>query len=226
LQMMEHAGRSLAEVALQTLAEVALRVLGRPAKQSRVVVLAGTGGNGGGGICAARHLVPRVGEVRLCVTDPDALTGAPRAQWETYQISHGWKVDPSKLDDLGIDLVIDAVLGYGLVDAPRGKAREMIEWANDTPAPVVSLDLPSGIDADTGEMPGVAIRPRATLTLALPKAGLARAEVGELWLADLGIPGAIYRRVGVEYRSPFGSEFIVPLVRGPRGPGDMRPGAR
>lgn len=59
------------------------------------------------------------------------------------------------------------------------------------------LDVPSGLDSSTGEAPGVYVRATATMTLALPKAGLDVGAVGLLWLADIGIPREVYRRVGV-----------------------------
>jgi len=87
----------------------------------------------------------------------------------------------------------------------------LICWANTTRAPIISLDVPSGLDSTTGATPGEFIRPSRTMTLALPKSGLAKAEVGELILADIGIPEETYRRIGVPYASPFGNRFRVPL---------------
>lgn len=206
LQMMEHAGRSLAELVLALL-EV-------DASEARVVVLAGTGGNGGGGICAARHLSLRVGDVVLCVSDRERLSEAARVQLDTFRHAEGQIIAPGRLDRVRPDLVVDAVLGYGLEGAPRRVARELIEWSGSSGAPVVSLDIPSGVDSDTGAAPGVFTRPVATLTLALPKIGLAHAETGDLWLADLGIPVDVYRRVGIDDQAPFGTRFRLPLVRG------------
>ena len=108
-------------------------------------------------------------------------------------------------------LVINALVGYGLVDAPRGPIARAIQWINACDALVLSLDVPSGVDATTGGTPGDAVRPHATLTLALPKTGLASADSGVLWLADLGIPAAVYRRIGLNVPRIFGSAFRVPL---------------
>ena len=119
----------------------------------------------------------------------------------------------SALNELRPGLVVDAILGYGLQGAPRGRTRELIEWAVASPAPVLSLDIPSGVDPDSGANAGVVVRPHATLTLALPKTGLVVAETGELWLADLGIPSEVCRRIGLQYESPFGDRFLVPLRR-------------
>jgi NAD(P)H-hydrate epimerase len=80
-------------------------------------------------------------------------------------------------------------------------------------ARIVSLDLPSGVDADSGDTPGVFLSAEATLTLHLPKPGLASPTAGALWVADLGIPAEVTRRVGIEPRG-YGLDFVAPLERG------------
>jgi NAD(P)H-hydrate epimerase len=91
---------------------------------------------------------------------------------------------------------VDGVIGYSLKGSPRGAAAELIRWANAQDAPVLALDIPSGIDAATGNGFDPAIRASATLTLALPKEGLrapgAERYVGELYLADIGVPPSLY----------------------------------
>lgn len=89
------------------------------------------------------------------------------------------------------DLIIDGIIGYNLQGSPRGNAAAMIKWANVQSAPVLALDVPSGLDAETGEIHLPVIKATATLTLALPKIGLkssASDVVGELYLADIGVP--------------------------------------
>ena len=108
-------------------------------------------------------------------------------------------------------LVIDAVVGYSLRDAPRGPVMALIRAAQAASGPVLSLDVPSGVDADSGETLGVAVRPAATLTLALPKRGLRAENAGELWLADLGIPPGVYARAGLAFEPPFGAASRVRL---------------
>ena len=94
------------------------------------------------------------------------------------------------------DLVIDGLIGYSLRGAPRGATADLIRWANAQGSPVLSLDVPSGVDAGSGEVFDPAIRAAATLTLALPKTGLrspdAEGCVGELYLADIGVPPSLY----------------------------------
>jgi hypothetical protein len=81
---------------------------------------------------------------------------------------------------------------------PHGVAAELIRWMSSRTAPVVSLGVPSGVDSTTGTAPGAYVRATTTMTLAFPKTGLDADPVGELWLADIGIPREVYRRVGVQ----------------------------
>lgn len=205
LQMMENAGRNLASLGVEMLGEGWTHV--------EIVVLAGTGGNGGGGICAARHLANHGGQVTLLVTDLDRLSAVPAQQWETYRATGGRLAEIGDLPSLRPALVIDAVLGYSLQGAPHGIAAELIEWMSLGDAPVLSLDVPSGIDSTTGEAPGAHVRATTTMTLALPKTGLFVEAVGELWLADLGIPRGVLEQSGV--RTPpeelFASGYRVRL---------------
>lgn len=202
-QMMENAGRHLACQAIE--------LLGDTWQETPIVVLAGTGGNGGGGICAARHLANRGAQVKLCLTAPERLREVPKWQFHIFQSTPGQTVSMDDLPNLAqslaqpLGLIIDALIGYSLQAAPRGAARDLIQWANAETVPILSLDVPSGVDSTTGETPGVHIRPRQTLTLALPKTGLLPTKTGDLWLADLGIPAGTYGRetLKIEYQSPF-----------------------
>src|SRR5438876_1895404 len=202
-QMMENAGRNLAEMALESLGEAWQR--------ARIVVLAGTGGNGGGGITAARHLANRGARVELCMALPDKLSEVTGWQRKIFQSTSGKEADFRSLDGKSVGLVLDALSGYGLESAPQGVFAELIRWANGTGAPIISLDVPSGMDSTTGQTPGEFIRSTWTMTLALPKLGLAQPEAGETVLADIGIPEETFRRIGVKYVSPFGNRFRVPL---------------
>lgn len=200
-QMMENAGRNLAEMAIQ--------IWGRRWDRSTVVVLAGGGGNGGGGICAARHLANRNIDVRLCLANPDRMSDVTAYQHKIYQNSGGREIDGSDLERLYPDLIIDALIGYSLRGAPTGAAAEFIRWANQNDAPVLALDVPSGLDVTSGDTPGVHIQPKWTMTLALPKTGLLPQKTGDLWLADIGIPVAVYRQLDIDYNPPFGKRFRV-----------------
>ena len=190
VQMMENAGRQLAVLARDRFLE------GDPANK-RVLVLAGSGRNGGGALVSARNLHNWGAEIEIFLTRPlSDLKGVVQKQAGILQamgIQLQTASDLRQVSDL--DLVIDGIIGYSLQGAPRGAAAEMIGWANRCDNPVLSLDIPSGLDAETGEIHSPAIRAAATMTLALPKIGLRkpRAEVvGELYLADIGVPPELY----------------------------------
>jgi len=107
--------------------------------------------------------------------------------------------------------VLHAVFGYGLRSAPRGASGDVINWVNENSAPVLALDIPSGLDATSGEAHGIFISARWTVTLALPKTGLKSDRTGELFLADIGIPAETYRRMGLKYRDPFQNRYWMTL---------------
>jgi NAD(P)H-hydrate epimerase len=210
-QMMENAGRNLA---MTVLAELPADV-----GSTRIVVLAGTGGNGGGGICAARHLANRGLDVTLCVSRPDALSEVPKFQRKIYASTMGAVVDVDHLASLRAEIVVDAVLGYSLSDAPNGAAAEMIRWAMEQKrrdgSRIISLDVPSGLDATTGDAPGAHVTADVTMTLALPKTGLHPAAgapqetVGVVRLADIGLPSGLYTRFGSAF--PFAATYQTDL---------------
>ncbi len=193
-QMMEHAGRHLA-----TLARLAF--LGGDPRGRHVVVLAGPGGNGGGALIGARRLHSWGVNVTVVLgAEPEHFAEAPRHQLET---NHRVGVSvAAAVPDLGapLDLILDGLIGYSLHGSPRGRIADLIRWANQSPAPILSLDVPSGMDSTTGEVLVPTIIAEATLTLALPKTGLqaATANVGALYLGDIGVPPVVYRRLGIE----------------------------
>ncbi len=202
-QMMENAGRNLALMALD--------ILGSDWPTANIVVLSGPGGNGGGGICAARHLANRQAIVRLCLADPDNLGEIPAYQRKIYSHTPGQEVDFENLREEPVDLILDALIGYSLKGAPRGPALDIIQWANQSGTRIVSLDVPSGIDSTSGETAGDYINANQTMTLALPKTGLVPEKTGTLVLADIGIPETVYNKIDIPYIAPFGNEFRIKL---------------
>jgi NAD(P)H-hydrate epimerase len=209
LQMMENAGRNLAQNAMDMLG-------GEPGP---VTILAGGGGNGGGGLCCARHLHNRSYEVRLVLDrDAGAMRGPAGTQLQILQSAGLQVTGPVGVDRAGdairrARVVVDALIGYSLRGAPRGRAAELILACNRH-GRVLSLDVPSGLDATTGEAPGAVVRPERTLTLALPKTGLGDIP-GDLYLADIDIPPEVYDRLGLSYRSPFpDAGYWIRLSRG------------
>jgi NAD(P)H-hydrate epimerase len=208
-QMLENAGRALAQLACDLLNG---EVVDRP-----IVVLAGRGPNGGGGLAAARHLLNWGAWVQVvCAYPAGEYRGAPGEQLAALQAmgaplawaEDGWELPPC-------DLLIDAVIGHGLRGDPRGPARSLIALANSNAAPILSLDAPSGVDSEGGRLFAPHMQAAATLALALPKAGLrapaAAAACGDLYLADIGAPAALYAQLGIASPPVFTCNPILPL---------------
>ena len=210
LQLMELAGHAVAVFARE-------HFLGSALGQ-RVLVLAGSGGNGGDGMAAARLLHAWGARPVVWLShDAAALRGAAAHQLQSLIALDLPLLPPPAPDDpVGLpdaDLVIDALLGFGLSGPPSGASARLIAAANAHAAPLLAVDLPSGLDARTGQPYDPCIRADATLTLALPKAGLlapaARPLVGDLYVADIGVPAAAYARAGVSVGPIFSERSIL-----------------
>ena len=202
-QMMENAGRNLAELTIKT--------LGKSWNKSEILILVGTGGNGGGGICAARHLANRGATVKVCVTDIENLKDVPAYQLHILKSTNAEQINFKELSKVNPDLIIDAIIGYSLSGNPKGIASQMIDWASGKLGIRISLDVPSGVNATTGEVMGTFINPDITMTLALPKKGLTPEVTGDLYLADIGIPKSVYKKLGLNYQSPFNKKYYIKL---------------
>ena len=215
IQMMENAGRCLAVVARE-------RFLGQDPQGKKVVVLAGTGGNGGGALVAARRLHAWGAQVQVYLTKaPDQMTPVPAHQLQIVE-RMGILVKPgSDLPASGCyDLVIDGVLGYSVKGDPYGVAGQMIHWANTVAGPVLSLDTPSGLDLTSGTVRTPTVKADATLTLAMPKQGLfssgAQDVVGDLFLGDISVPPELYEApsLGLKSANLFRHSDIVQIDTG------------
>jgi NAD(P)H-hydrate epimerase len=210
IQMMENAGRNLAHLARE-------RFLDGDPRGKQVMVLAGTGGNGGGALVCARRLCNYGAEVRVFVTKSDADFTPIAARQLT--ILRRMKVPVAQVITQieRPDLIIDGIIGYSLKGAPRGAAADLIRWANVQTAPILALDAPSGVDTTSGTVFDPAIRATATMTLALPKAGLrgggVEACVGELYLADISVPPGLYAKpaLGLHVGPLFAKNDIIQL---------------
>jgi NAD(P)H-hydrate epimerase len=211
LQMMENAGRCLATHARG--------MLGGDARGRQIVILAGRGGNGGGGLAAARRLSGWGAAVTVVLAPSrDEVRGVPRQQLAILEwIGIPVRVAADGITNLftGADLVIDALIGYSLRGAPTGAVAALIQAANASGLPMLALDLPSGLDGDSGEASDPTIRATETLTLALPKRGLlapvARPWVGQLHLADISVPERVYERLGLKVGPIFAESDIIPI---------------
>ena len=212
IQMMENAGRNLAHLARR-------RFLNGNSTGRRVLVLAGTGGNGGGGLVCARHLNNWGAQVAVSVTSqPGQFTEIPQHQLTILQhMDISVEVAGEAVDLPPADLIIDAIIGYSLCGAPSGPAAALIRAANAHGAPILALDVPSGVNATTGSVFDPAIQASATLTLALPKEGMqveeTKPNLGELYLGDISVPPALYARPPLDLKvvNVFAQDEIVRL---------------
>jgi len=197
LQMMENAGRNLAELSLRAFAPAG------------VLVLAGRGGNGGGGLVAARHLTNRGVPVAVALSHDEAnMAPVPRHQLDILA-----RMDVTLLDQPErADLVIDALIGYSLRGNPSGRTADLINWANQQGRPVLSLDVPSGLDVTTGTPSKPCVSAAATMTIALPKLGLRHVQVGDLYVADISVPAALYRQLDLDVPVLFRDDTLVKIT--------------
>ena len=186
LTLMENAGKAVAQA-----------VSGRQSAGGRVVVLAGPGNNGGDGFVAARLLAERGYAVTvLLIGALDKLKGDAAAAAKAW----GRGVAAAKPDELaGADIIIDALFGAGLDRPVSGLAHAMIEAVNGQAAPVVAVDLPSGINGTSGVVMGAAIKAQQTVTFFRKKPGHllmpGRAYCGKVSVAPIGIPATVLERI-------------------------------
>lgn len=163
------------------------------------VVLCGPGNNGGDGFVIARRLVEAGLKVKLALLgDHDRLVG------DAAVMAGQWRGDIETLSVAtveGADLVVDALFGAGLSRPIDGRAAEVIEAVNRLGVPCVSVDMPSGVDGDTGRVRGVAPRADLTVTFFRKKPGHllfpGRQLAGELVVADIGISGNVLKDIGL-----------------------------
>jgi len=207
IQMMENAGRSLAELTRHR--------LGGDVNGRKIAVLCGAGNNGGGGMVAARHLHNWGANIAVKpVFNPEKLKNVPAHQWGILQKIG---VQDLKIEHLSrAEIILDAIIGYGLTGDPNGLAAEWIRMANRSGTPILALDSPSGLNMTTG-LPGrPCISAAATMTLALPKTGLleiaAQPVVGDLYLADIGIPPELYHQMGIFVPPMFNQDHIIRIA--------------
>ena len=205
IHMMENAGKNLAELAL--------RMLKDSGTGQSVAILCGAGNNGGGGMVAARHLHNRGIDVHIIRVGDSPLKEIPAQQWEIL-VKMGLRNEPG-FNLLGADLIIDAIIGYGLKGNPRPGVAMLIEQINASGKPVLSLDAPSGLDTSSGAPGKPCVHARSTLTLALPKVGLlsksAKDVVGDLYLADISVPPELYTALNLKVKPLFFEDTIIKI---------------
>lgn len=162
-------------------------------------VVCGVGNNAGDGLAAARHL-HRWGKLAgvFCL-DPMRLRDAAEHEMKALR-RIGIKVSTDlRLD--GAEAVVDAIFGTGLSRRPEGAFATWIESINSSGLPVIAIDVPSGLDADTGYAYAPTVQAKSTVTLGLPKPGLLAGDgprlAGEVWVADIGVPFEAYAALGL-----------------------------
>lgn len=188
-QLMELAGFAVAEKAREICAG------------KLIVLLVGKGNNGGDALVAGRHLHNWGFEITAVHPFPEQeFKGIPKQQFEILKkmqiknFEFGNENSGKALQNA--DLIIDGLFGFNLESTPRGKFAELIEKVNSLNKRVLAVDLPSGLDADSGKAEGACINASATVTFAAMKKGLTTAKgkkaAGDVSVADIGIPKGIY----------------------------------
>lgn len=195
LQLMENAGKAVAD-------EIASRF---EPETTRVVIFCGSGGNGGDGFVAARHLVC-LGfnvEVMLAGRSKDIFDEAARRNWLTLYalrdtVALREVYDSALVPAVEANVVVDALLGIGLKGSLRPPLSEFVEKMNEAEAFRISVDVPTGVNSDSGKVIGEAVKADLTVTLHKMKPGLKKAKrhVGELIVKDIGLPKDFERFAG------------------------------
>ena len=205
LTLMENAGRAAAGAAVR---------LTQGSDHRPIVIICGRGNNGGDGLVAARHLAQLGRRVQVFLAAArQELTGDPAANLHRLEEAGIVVTEVSDLEPVvraccGASLVLDALLGTGLSGKVRGLPGKLIEALNDCGARVLAVDVPSGLDADSGEPLGLAVRAAETVTMGLPKIGLflypGMDYAGRVTVADIGFPADLVEQ------SPSVADLIDP----------------
>jgi NAD(P)H-hydrate epimerase len=194
--LMENAGRNVADAIEDFLGGLTGR---------SVAIVAGAGNNGGDGFVVASHLAMRGAKVTTFLTcPPEKLSSAPDAKINFDIITKlGHDIRQTVGQDIaglagqlkGFDLIVDAVGGTGISGPLRGDTAVAVEQINAAGRAVVAIDIPTGLDCDTGQAAGPAVRARMTVTMFARKKGFdapgASAYTGEIRVVDIGIPASV-----------------------------------
>jgi NAD(P)H-hydrate epimerase len=187
-------GIVLMENASRGAADAALRMLHTP-QNAQVLILCGGGNNGGDGLAAARHLHNAGCSVRIALTiDPVRYTGDALINWQIVQAMHLAVVSATTalVETAEADLILDAIFGTGLAQVPRSPFEKIVEALDRRGVPILAIDLPSGLDCDTGKAMGACVRATRTITFVGEKLGFGNPEamqyLGEVEVAGIGCP--------------------------------------
>ncbi len=188
--LVEHTGRNLADL------------VSHFATDGPILVVAGRGNNGSGGLAAARLLAARGHRVWVVPThEAGNYSGTPREQLELLKHYDNIKLRTS-LPKMKFGCMIDAAIGTHLEGPPRGRTLDFITVMNNMQGStnIISLDVPTGVSADDGSIPGALVQASATLAVALPKRGASEpgGHTGRLFVGDLGLPAGVYNDLGLD----------------------------
>jgi len=196
--LMENAGRQVVEVIRGVLREVRDKV---------ITIFIGKGNNGGDGLVIARHLLNMGAEVKvLALADVAEITGDAAVNLEIWQkmgqkiysLHHSDGINVVRLALMNTDLIVDAIYGTGFRGKMGEKVGRIVEVLNGSGKPIVAVDIPSGLEADTGRVNGPCIQAAHTVTFGLPKLGLILEPgvdyAGQLHVADISIPAVLVER--------------------------------
>lgn len=194
--LMENAARGAADVAWEMVGGT---------RGALVHVVCGGGNNGGDGLAIARHLHNRGADVSVVLAvEGNTYRDEALANWRIYRAMQLECLPARNARDLlarsGASLVVDALFGTGLTEPPRLEAAMLIDWVNAAKRPVLAVDLPSGLDCDTGKPLGPScVKATKTVTFVAPKAGFANPDskqyTGEVVVADIGCPPEVVEQV-------------------------------
>jgi NAD(P)H-hydrate epimerase len=183
--LMENAARTASDLAMQLL----------PQKTGEVLILCGGGNNGGDGLAVARHLHNhRVNLKILLTTDPGKYQAEALVNWQIVQAMAlpATMLNLAELSAAHPALFIDAIFGTGLTQAPRAPFGEIARIVNSLGSPVLAIDIPSGLDCDTGRPLGACIKATRTITFVAEKIGFAQPAAAEylgiVTVGDIGCP--------------------------------------
>jgi hydroxyethylthiazole kinase-like uncharacterized protein yjeF len=211
--LMENAGRGTVEAMLYQFPQQ---------KNGLIHVLCGRGNNGGDGFVIARYFLNFEAEVKVYLfTSADRVQGDAKINLDAYRKMGGkiFEIEDEAAfnrikDELGCaSIIVDALLGTGLSAEVKGLYRIVIEELNRLEnIPIVSVDVPSGLDATTGKIPGSAVKASLTCTYGLPKIGHftypGRENTGELEVIDIGIPESLIEASGIKTSLQEEDDFI------------------
>ncbi|TKJ41673.1 bifunctional ADP-dependent NAD(P)H-hydrate dehydratase/NAD(P)H-hydrate epimerase [candidate division LCP-89 bacterium B3_LCP] len=190
----------LMENASLGLLDVIKQIMNGDFRDQSYIIACGKGNNGGDGYALGRHLLNRGAKVTLLSTCPvSKLQGDARTNAEIYKNIGGIVTELKEANSLrslpSADLIVDALLGTGITGPPRGLTAKVIDWINGRSEPVLAVDIPSGVEGDTGVAKGSAVIANWTVTMGLLKRGLVLSPgkdlAGEITVAIISLPPRI-----------------------------------